>query len=283
MLAIRNGRRHLIDRPSGDIHGLIAARLDALAAAQQSVLQDAAVVGDPFWSGALATMHAGEDIGPALAELRRRGLIRRTSSQSMTGNDEYAFAHGLVRDVAYGRIPRAGRATRHIAVARWLEETAGDRLEDRAEQLAHHTTEALSLTIASGASQDVAALQDDARRALLLAGQRQTPIDVPQAAAYYRRALELTPTGHPQRPALLRKGTELAWRAGKVDVDEAIRAYEGDAPGAGERRRSRGRLVHAPALLPDRLQRGHGRRTSAPGSRDRVARAPRRRPARTPR
>ena len=128
--------------------------------------------------------------------------------------------------MAYGRIPRAGRATRHIAVARWLEETAGDRLEDRAEQLAHHTTEALSLTLASGASQDVTALQDDARRALQLAGQRQTPIDVPQAAAYYRQALELTPPGHPQRPTLLRKGTELAWRAGKVDVDEAIRAYE---------------------------------------------------------
>ena len=49
---------------------------------------------------------------------------------------------------------------------------------------------------------------------------------MPQAAAYYRRALELTPAGHPQRPTLLRKGTELAWRAGKVDVDEAIRAYE---------------------------------------------------------
>ena len=49
---------------------------------------------------------------------------------------------------------------------------------------------------------------------------------MPQAAAYYRRALELTPVGHPQRPTLLRKGTELAWRAGKVDVDEAIRAYE---------------------------------------------------------
>ena len=205
---------------------MIAARLDALTSAQRSVLQDAAVVGDPFWSGALATMHAGEDIGPPLAELRRRGLIRRTSSQSMTGDDEYAFAHGLVRDVAYGRIPRAGRATRHIAVAHWLEETAGDRLEDRAEQLAHHTTEALSLTIASGATEDVSSLQDDARRALQLAGQRQTPIDVPQAAAYYRRALELTPPGHPQRPTILRKGTELAWRGGKVDVDEAIRAYE---------------------------------------------------------
>ena len=208
------------------IRGLIAARLDALTSAQRSVLQDAAVVGDPFWSGALATMHVGEDIGPSLAELRRRGLIRRTSSQSMTGNDEYAFAHGLVRDVAYGRIPRAGRATRHIAVAHWLEETAGDRLEDRAEQLAHHTTEALALAIASGANEDISALQDHARRALQMAGQRQTPIDMPQAAAYFRQALELTPVGHPLRPTLLRKSTELAWRTGKVDVDEAIRAYE---------------------------------------------------------
>ena len=46
------------------IHGLIAARLDALTSAQRSVLQDAAVVGDPFWSGALATMHAGRGHRP---------------------------------------------------------------------------------------------------------------------------------------------------------------------------------------------------------------------------
>jgi class 3 adenylate cyclase/tetratricopeptide (TPR) repeat protein len=207
------------------IHGLIAARLDALTSAQRSLLQDAAVVGDPFWSGAVASMHGGEDVTASLAELRRRGLIRRTSSQTMTPEDEYAFTHGLIRDVAYGRIPRAGRATRHLAVARWLEETAGDRLEDRAELLAHHTTQALTLSIAAGVPDDVTALTQDARRFLLLAGQRQMPIDVPQAATYLRRAMELTPVGDPQRPTLLRRGTELAWRAGKVDVDEAIRAY----------------------------------------------------------
>jgi tetratricopeptide (TPR) repeat protein len=144
----------------------------------------------------------------------------------MTGEDEFAFTHGLIRDVAYGQIPRAGRATRHLAIARWLEGTAGDRLEDRAELLAHHMTEALRLAIASGAPEDVDALTQDARRFLLLAGQRQMSIDVPQAATYYRRALELTPVGDPQRPTLLRKGTEFAWRAGKVDVDEAIRSYQ---------------------------------------------------------
>ncbi|MGZ5213110.1 MAG: ATP-binding protein [Actinomycetota bacterium] len=208
------------------IHALIAARLDALTSAQRSLLQDAAVVGDPFWSGAVASMHGGVDVAPSLDQLRRRGLIRRASSQTMTGEDELTFTHGLIRDVVYGQIPRAGRATRHLAVARWLEGTAGDRLEDRAELLAHHTTEALALSIAAGLLEDVTALTRDARRFLLLAGQRQTSIDVPQAATYYRRALEMTPAGDPQRPTLLRKGTELAWRAGKVDVDEAIRAYQ---------------------------------------------------------
>ncbi len=208
------------------IHALIAARLDALSSGQRSLLQDAAVVGDPFWSGALASMHGDEDLTTSLTELRRRGLIRRTSSQTMTGEDEFAFTHGLIRDVAYGQIPRAGRATRHLAIARWLEGTAGDRVEDRAELLAHHMTEALRLAIASGAPEDIDALTEDARRFLLLAGQRQMSIDVPQAAEYYRRALELTPVGDPQRPTLLRKRTEFAWRAGKVDVDEAIRSYQ---------------------------------------------------------
>ncbi len=55
------------------IHGLIAARLDALTSAQRSVLQDAAVVGDPFWSGALATMH------------RERTSARRSPSSAAAG------------------------------------------------------------------------------------------------------------------------------------------------------------------------------------------------------
>lgn len=208
------------------VHGLIAARLDALSAAQRSLLQDAAVVGDPFWSGAVAAMHERDDPTVGLAELRRRGLVRRTSSQTVAGEVEFAFTHGVVRDVAYGRIPRAGRLSRHLAVARWLEETAGDRLGDRVELLAHHTTAALALAVTARQPLDIPALRLDARRFLLLAAQRQTPIDVPQAADYYRRALDLTAVGDPERPRLLRKRTETAWRAGELDVDAAVRAYE---------------------------------------------------------
>ena len=119
------------------IHALIAARLDALTSAQRSLLQDAAVVGDHFWSGAVAAMNERDvPVGDELRELQRRGMIRRSSTQTIEGEEELSFSHSLMRDVAYKQIPRAGRVQRHLAVARWLEQTAGDRLEDRAEPLA---------------------------------------------------------------------------------------------------------------------------------------------------
>ena len=213
------------------IHALISARLDALTPAQRSLLQDAAVIGDPFWSGAIATMATDDgdgslDVDEPLRELEHRGLIARASVQTMEGGDEFSFTHGLIRDVAYGQIPRAGRAKRHLAIARWLEATAGDRLEERVELLAHHTSQALSLVVAAGLQENVSALEDDARRFLLLAAERQTSLDVGQAAKYYRRALELTPLDRPERPRLLRRTAELGWRSGQLDVEGAVRTYE---------------------------------------------------------
>ncbi len=209
------------------IQALIAARLDALSPAQRSLLQDAAVVGDHFWSGAIAAMN---DDDPAVAERLRellgRGMIRRSSTQTMDDQDELSFSHGLFRDVAYKRIPRAGRVQRHLSVARWLEATAGDRLEDRAELLAYHTTEALSLAKAASLPEDSPELRDEARRFLLLAGRRQTSLDVAQAATYYERALELTPPDHPDRSSILRETTGFRWRSGRLEVDEAVAAYE---------------------------------------------------------
>jgi class 3 adenylate cyclase/tetratricopeptide (TPR) repeat protein len=209
------------------IQALIAARLDALSPTQRSLLQDAAVVGDHFWSGAVASMNAGDvDVAERLRELQRRGMIRRSSTQTIEDQDEFSFSHGLVRDVAYKQIPRAGRVRRHLAVARWLEETAGDRLEDRAEPLAYHTTAALSLARAAQLPEDTPELQDEARRFLVIAGKRQTSIDVAQAALYYERALELTPADHPDRSTILREATGFRWRSGRLSVDEAVTAYE---------------------------------------------------------
>jgi predicted ATPase len=80
----------------------------------------------------------------------RRAHVRRTRRTSVADEVEYAFAHALVRDVAYGQIPRRDRADKHLAVARWIEALSPDRVEDRAEMLAHHYVSALELTAAAG-------------------------------------------------------------------------------------------------------------------------------------
>ena len=43
----------------------------------------------------------------------------------MAGEGEYAFGHALVREVAYGQLPRRVRARKHAAVAAWIEGKGG--------------------------------------------------------------------------------------------------------------------------------------------------------------
>jgi hypothetical protein len=97
-----------IPMPSG-VQGLIAARLDTLSPEHKHLLQDAAVVGKVFWSGAVAKMGQRDpkEISEALHELSRKELIRPARASSMAGEAEYAFYHALVRDVCYAQIPRA--------------------------------------------------------------------------------------------------------------------------------------------------------------------------------
>ncbi len=101
----------------------IGARLDTLSVDRKSLLQNASVVGKVFWSGAVASMAAvGE--GPAreaLHDLARKELVRTVRTSSVQDQAEYAFWHALVRDVAYGQIPRAERAAKHLSVAAWME------------------------------------------------------------------------------------------------------------------------------------------------------------------
>ena len=78
-------------------------------------------------------------------ELIARQLVHRVRTSSMAGEREFAFGHALARDVAYGELPRMARARKHAAAAGWIEEKAGDRVEDLAEILAHHYATALEL------------------------------------------------------------------------------------------------------------------------------------------
>ena len=136
------------------VHALIAARLDTLAPERKALLHDASVVGKVFWPGAVASV-GGTDKGAVrerLRELVRKELVRPARSSSVEGEDEFLFWHALVRDVAYGQIPRASRAEKHRAAAEWIEQTAGERVADHAELIAHHYLQALELARAATAA-----------------------------------------------------------------------------------------------------------------------------------
>jgi hypothetical protein len=212
------------------VQSLIAARLDGLAPAPRSLVQDASVVGESFWSGALASMGEASGESPehdGLGELERRGLVERVEPSSMEDQEEFRFTHALIRDVAYGQIPRAERARRHLAVARWIERMAGDAMGDRAGLLAHHYLRTLELSrAASSLGIDVSALEDAARDALIRAGEHAGGMDAAQASRFYRDALDLTPTGHRARPALLSSWATSAWRAGELSAEDTFAPYE---------------------------------------------------------
>ncbi|HXP15252.1 MAG TPA: AAA family ATPase, partial [Actinomycetes bacterium] len=224
------------------VHGLIAARLDALTPEVRALVQNAAVVGRVFWPGAVAAMDGiDEEVKAGLAELERKQLVQRARSSSVQHQDEYVFWHALVRDVAYAQIPRAGRARRHQAVAEWVEEVAGERVGDLAEVVAHHYGQALTYARAAREPQArIDQLIEPTRRFLILAGDRTINLDLDRARAYYRQAVELGQPRDPERPHLLVRTGRVAFQSG--DYPEAVAVYEeaiadmrasGDLPGLG--------------------------------------------------
>jgi class 3 adenylate cyclase len=221
--------RMLAEHVGGDlplpetVQGLIAARIDGLAPEEKALLQDASVIGKVFWPGALPG--ADERV---LHALERKEFVRRDRRSSIAAETQYAFLHALVRDVAYGQIPRAERADKHRRAAEWLASLAGDRAEDHAEMLAHHYREALTLGEAAGI--DTTALRDPARQAFADAAQRAYSLSAGQAALdSARAALALTDPDSPDRPALAllaAYGSRLADSQGVPELlDSAIEGF----------------------------------------------------------
>ena len=180
------------------LQGIISARLDGLSAEEKAFLHAGAVVGKVFWTGALDMDDA--DTEPVAHALVRKGFLRRQRRSSVAGEVELAFAHALVRDVAYGQLPRAERASRHRAVAEWLVSLG--RTEDHAEMVAYHWRSALELAAASG--DDTADLGERTRLALFDAGDRAFGLNAfGPAVAYYDEALGLWPPEAPGRAEVL--------------------------------------------------------------------------------
>jgi predicted ATPase len=123
------------------VRAIVAARLDALPPDERSALVDASAVGRVFWRGALTSIAPRDELSALLGSLEERDLIRREVVSRIRGDQQYAFKHALIRDIAYQRLPRAARRDRHAAVAAFLEETTGAGGQS-AEAVAYHWREA---------------------------------------------------------------------------------------------------------------------------------------------
>ena len=254
-----------------NVQGIIAARLDGLSPEEKQLLQDASVLGKVFWLGAVAAVGSldRQVVEQRLHALARKEFVRRERRSSVGDEDEYAFRHVLVRDVAYSQIPRGDRAGRHERVAAWLE--ALGRPEDNAEMLAHHYLEALALRRAAG-QEDPAALAERARLAARDAGDRALALgSFASARRFYEAALELWPHNDEDRfdlllaysrsrvddvtldESVLVEAAERLLRSGKVeDAAEATARIGGVWLNRGDRDRAVEQLEAARSLLAER-------------------------------
>jgi tetratricopeptide (TPR) repeat protein len=216
------------------------------------------VLGKVFWSGAAAALaQLGEPaLEQALHSLERKGLIRRERRSAVRGEDEYAFRHVLVRDVAYGQIPRADRGNRHVAAAAWLEGLG--RVDDHAELVAYHYGAALELARAVGEVDE--SLGERARHAFRRAGDRALRLNAfPAAERFFAEALALWPD-EPARAAVAYARARARYYAegdaGELEAALAALEAAGDNETAAEAAvlmahaawRS-GRTSEAPAML----------------------------------
>jgi tetratricopeptide (TPR) repeat protein len=128
------------------VQSLIAMRLDGLPDDEKAVLQDAAVVGRVFWVGAVVALtgRPATEVRDALGRLRVKELVVPHDPSSFSDEYEFAFRHALIRDGAYDSLPKSLRADKHLGVARWAAERAGDRAEEIAELIATHELEAVN-------------------------------------------------------------------------------------------------------------------------------------------
>jgi hypothetical protein len=187
----------------------------------------------------------------ALAGLVARDLVRPAAASTTAGDAEYLFWHALIRDVAYGQLPRKARARQHLAAGRWIEARAGERAGEVGEILVHHYDSGLLLARAAGDAELEAALLPAAQSACMLAGQHALALDAAAAERYFARATELAPASSRERlRALLRWGEALYGRGLYHEAAAALREASDGLQVAGEVRAAAEALCMLANVLP---------------------------------
>ena len=208
------------------VQAIYAAQLDDLPPDARRLARRASVAGRRFALRALEPLGVAAD---GLAPLQRRELVVGPISEPLLG-DAFSYRHALLRDAGYASLARAERARLHVRLARWLEQAAGERGAEVAEQVAGHY--AAALESAPALAMEVDAGLDRGQVAALAAtwyeraGLAALAVSAHDAARQLlRRAIDLTPASetldHARRWERLGDAT-----ADAADMTEGATDYE---------------------------------------------------------
>jgi class 3 adenylate cyclase/tetratricopeptide (TPR) repeat protein len=230
------------------VQGLVASRLDLVSDDERAVLHAASVLGDSCWPSPVALLAElpGPEVEVCLAQLARRGMLRRVRPSSVPGEPEYVFRSALVRELVYARLPRPRRLQQHVRAADWWATRPSGRDSELAELVAHHRVIASELASAlrspeAGlrAEQARLALREAAERSYVLRALLPCRTHLDRALALWDPAVD--PVG---RQSCLRLAEEVRFLADRdsyvkeggaqrvAAVAEALSALNADAEAA---------------------------------------------------
>ena len=204
------------------VQATVLARLDGLEPVARRVVQLGAVLGRTFDRRALAILDptlAADRVPGALEELVDRDLVRPS------GRDQLTFRHILIREVAYGMLPRAERARLHGLAGTWLEHEAeaSGREDELAELVAFHLREAATLAGLLG-EEPAPDLAERTVRWLRRAGDVADAGGANvEAARHLEAAIELAPTAL-QADLYERLGE--VWVGGEQALEAFVKAHD---------------------------------------------------------
>src|SRR5579862_296940 len=215
------------------VQGLISSRLDHLEAKEKQLAHHASVIGSVFWAGAVAHLGAPEGAQPddpsaGLTELERRDFVAHLRGSSVANDEEYSFKHILIRDVAYGQVPKGRRAQLHLGFSEWTKRlpSSGDEF---VEIIAWHLEQACLLAREVARSPIEPPIREAAGMLAEAGGRAERRESLREAHRYYTRALDLLNDEHEDLRAELRlRHADMAMMLGDLNeaTDELLEVAE---------------------------------------------------------
>ncbi|MGZ4119361.1 MAG: adenylate/guanylate cyclase domain-containing protein [Actinomycetota bacterium] len=213
------------------IHALISARLERLSPPEQLAIERAALIGEEFHFNELTELSASrerEKLADVLRALVRKDFVRPGDWEGF-----YRFSHMMIRDIAYGSMPKEDRSRLHERFARWVQQVSGERAREYEEIIAYHMEQAYRLrTELRPVDARARELAAGAGALLTQAGRRAFARDDTHAAVnLLTRALDLLPSDDPERLLLTADLVHSMWDAGMVEraralADDGVRQAE---------------------------------------------------------